>query len=100
MYIKTEYGAFEWDDAKAEANLRKHGIRFEEAIRIFTGQIYTRESEGNYEEIREISIGKVRDTLIAAVIHTRRGKAKRIISARPAKREERAEFAAFIAGRY
>jgi uncharacterized DUF497 family protein len=26
---------FEWDEAKNAANLRKHGISFEEAIKIF-----------------------------------------------------------------
>ena len=26
---------FEWDEQKAEINLRKHGIRFEDAARVF-----------------------------------------------------------------
>ena len=26
---------FEWDDAKAAANLRKHGVSFEEAASVF-----------------------------------------------------------------
>jgi uncharacterized DUF497 family protein len=26
---------FEWDDAKAESNLRKHGISFDDAIEVF-----------------------------------------------------------------
>lgn len=26
---------FEWDEAKAESNARKHGIRFEDAARVF-----------------------------------------------------------------
>ena len=28
---------FEWDDAKAEANRKKHGVSFEEATVLFTG---------------------------------------------------------------
>jgi uncharacterized protein len=38
---------FEWDDAKAEANLRKHGVSFDEAATVFadtlslTGMIQT-----------------------------------------------------------
>jgi len=26
------HGDFEWDDAKAESNLAKHGVAFEEAV--------------------------------------------------------------------
>jgi len=29
------YGDFEWDDAKAETNLKKHGVTFEEASTVF-----------------------------------------------------------------
>ncbi|MGA7121229.1 MAG: BrnT family toxin [Polyangiaceae bacterium] len=29
------YGDFEWDDAKAEANMRKHGVSFDEAATAF-----------------------------------------------------------------
>jgi uncharacterized DUF497 family protein len=28
---------FEWDESKAKSNARKHGVRFEEAIKIFAG---------------------------------------------------------------
>jgi hypothetical protein len=27
---------FEWDEAKAESNLKKHGISFDDAIEVFT----------------------------------------------------------------
>jgi uncharacterized DUF497 family protein len=29
------YGDFEWDDAKAEANMRKHDVSFDEAATAF-----------------------------------------------------------------
>jgi uncharacterized DUF497 family protein len=29
--------AFEWDSAKAEAVLKKHGITFADAVRVFAG---------------------------------------------------------------
>lgn len=97
MYIKTEFGEFEWDDTKAAANFRKHGILFEEAVYLFKGSIYTETIErGDYGETREISIGKIGSVFIAAIIHTPRGQAKRIISARPAKRKERRRFTAYI----
>ena len=31
LVATVEYGDFEWDDAKAESNLAKHGVSFEEA---------------------------------------------------------------------
>jgi uncharacterized DUF497 family protein len=30
-----EYGDFEWDDAKAPANEKKHGVTFVEAVTVF-----------------------------------------------------------------
>lgn len=102
MYIKTEFGAFEWDDAKADYNFRKHGVRFVDAIQIFaTNDVLTVDDEGHYYgETREISIGPVAGFLIVTVVHTARNETTRIISARPADRKDRARFAAFIAGRY
>jgi uncharacterized DUF497 family protein len=32
-------GDFEWDDAKAQANLVKHGVRFEEAATVFADRM-------------------------------------------------------------
>ena len=32
---------FEWDEQKNAENLRKHGIRFEEAVQIFGGPVLT-----------------------------------------------------------
>jgi uncharacterized DUF497 family protein len=36
---------FEWDDKKAEANHRKHGIRFEEAARVFDDPLAVTEQD-------------------------------------------------------
>lgn len=97
MYIKTEFGAFEWDEAKNRFNIAKHGIAFEEAIQIFRTETYNYESTGrDYGEKREVSIGNLGGIIVTAVVHTARGQTKRIISARPADRDERKEFATFI----
>ena len=32
---------FEWDETKNQTNIRKHGIGFETAIRIFEGTVAT-----------------------------------------------------------
>lgn len=101
MYIKTTFGAFEWDEAKAEANFRKHGLRFIEAIRIFEYPVSTIiDTRKYYGETREISIGLLAGTLVTTVVHTQRNQTKRIISARPSNRNERKRFAAFDKSRH
>lgn len=50
---------FEWDPKKAEANLAKHEVSFEEALTVF-GDSFARifpDDEHSVEEFREIIIG-------------------------------------------
>jgi uncharacterized protein len=80
---------FEWDAAKAERNLAKHGFSFHEAREIFGDPDLatvnaTRKEDG---EARLKAIGRVGDRLYA-VIYARRGGAKRLISARRANAKE------------
>jgi uncharacterized DUF497 family protein len=72
----------EWDPAKARANLRKHGVRFADAVTALR-------DEGQDEE-RWISI----DTLgrILVVVYTWRDERVRLISARPATRGEARQY--------
>ena len=84
---------FEWDEAKNQANIAKHGVSFGRAKLIFDGPVVTSiDSRMAYGEIREISIGRVEDLLILTVVHTSRVGRIRIISARPAKRHERMRY--------
>lgn len=84
---------FEWDEAKNAANLLKHGISFEEAQLIFEGPILSREDRrGDYNEVRIISIGIIRELVAVAVVHTNRSVSTRIISARLANRNERRQY--------
>lgn len=49
---------FEWDAAKAEANVAKHGVRFAEAATVFVDQLaLTRRDEGTTDEERYVTIG-------------------------------------------
>ena len=87
---------FEWDDAKAALNLRKHGIAFEDALYVFLdpGRIDMVDDRGDYGEERWLSIGWVNPVLLV-VAHTVRGvsgEAIRIISARKANAHERAFY--------
>ena len=81
---------FEWDEEKAESNLEKHGVSFEEAATAFADTLSVTipdpaHSEG---EIRFLLIGVTTDQQMVVVAHTERGDNIRIINARPAKRRE------------
>jgi uncharacterized DUF497 family protein len=87
---------FEWDDAKNAANLVKHGIRFEEAATIFEGPVVTAPDQSPVEEARERSYGLINGITVICVVHTDRGEATRIISARKATKAEREFFNAYL----
>ncbi len=79
---------FEWDDAKAAANLKKHQISFATAARVFDDpDVYFVADAGHYDEQRFIAIGMV-DARLIATIYTERGETVRIISARKATKHE------------
>ena len=78
---------FEWHEEKNRANIRKHGIRFEDAVRILgPGALLLRTR--TREEVRWKALDLLAGRVIA-VIFTERADRKRIISARPASRSER-----------
>lgn len=84
--------AFEWDAAKNAANIAKHGIDFEDAIRIFEGPVLERtDDRRDYGETRMVAFGVV-DGYELAVVYTVRGKYRRIISARRAHSSERKAY--------
>ena len=83
---------FEWDDEKYKINIKKHGIYFEDAARVFLDKnaiYYYDELHSDYEERIKI-IGMVENVL--TVIYTERGEKNRIISARPADKYERNDY--------
>ncbi len=89
---------FEWDDAKAETNLRKHGVRFEEAALVFNDPlaVSVQDRIENGEE-RWQTIGMVGACLLLLVAHTVRFEDEgievvRIISARRVDRKERRRY--------
>ena len=80
----------DWDPAKNEANLNKHGISFDEARHIFDGPVLTRvDDRQDYGEHRDISLGALSRHAVLVVIHTERGERIRLISARKVNRRER-----------
>ena len=79
---------FEWDDAKSEKNRSERGFGFDVAALIFDGPVVEwcdiREPWG---EVRVVAIGAV-ETLVLTVIYTDGDSARRIISARIARKKE------------
>jgi uncharacterized protein len=85
---------FEWDDAKAAENLRKHGVSFSEASTVF-GDPLSRtivDPLHSEEEQRFVVLGQsgLQHTLV--VVHMYRGQVIRIISARTATSRERKDY--------
>jgi uncharacterized DUF497 family protein len=84
---------FEWNEAKNRANLKKHGISFDEARLIFEGPTLSRvDDRFDYGETRYITVGLIRAIVAVVVVHTDRSGVTRIISARLASREERKDY--------
>ncbi len=84
-------GDFEWDAAKAAANVLKHGVGFEEAATVFADPFAVYLDEGSGAE-RMVVIGTSLRERMLFVVHVERGVRDRIISARPATPAERAVY--------
>jgi len=82
---------FEWDPRKAENNLRKHGVSFDEAASVFLDRLALSgpDPEHSAGESRYVTFGISRLGRLLAVSHTYRPSAIRIITARRMTRGER-----------
>ena len=87
---------FEWDAAKAAANLRKHGISFEEAETAFLDDhaLVMADPDHSGAEDRFLLLGLSSALRVLVVVHCYRARETsiRLISARKATRPERAQY--------
>jgi uncharacterized DUF497 family protein len=85
---------FEWDEEKATANARKHGVDFEEAITILADSrsLTIFDEEHSDQEDRYIDIGRSARGRILVVVYTERDESIRIISCRRATPSERRQY--------
>lgn len=85
---------FEWDPHKAELNLSKHGISFEEASTVFTDPVAVTAYDPDHSrnENRYLTMGMSREGQLLIVAHTDRGDRVRVINARRATRSERINY--------
>jgi uncharacterized DUF497 family protein len=86
---------FEWDSAKAERNLRKHGVHFREAATAFADPLSITIADPTHSgwEERLVLLAHSASGRLLAVAHTDRGDVIRIISARLASRREGRKYA-------
>jgi uncharacterized DUF497 family protein len=81
---------FEWDEGKAEANLKKHGVSFAEAQTVFADPLYVDfyDPDHSSEEHRYIIIGRSERGRLLLVSYAQGGSgALRLISLTPAERK-------------
>jgi uncharacterized DUF497 family protein len=81
---------FEWDEAKARVNLRKHRVSFLTAAAIFwTERLERIDDREEYGELRWIALGRVEDEVYRVVFTWRGENLIRLISAQKASKDER-----------
>lgn len=81
---------FEWDEEKAEANRKKHGVSFEEALAVFDDPYAVElidEAHSTEDEIRYAIIGLASPGLLLVVFTEKPGGVIRIIHARRAEKK-------------
>ena len=82
---------FDWDEDKATANVKKHGISFEEAKTVFGDpfSVTIDDPAHSASEYRFVDIGTSASEMILAVAYAERGQKIRLISCRKATKAER-----------
>ena len=87
---------FEWNCAKTAANVKKHGVSFEEAQTVFYDEFAVQffDEENSDDEARFLLLGLSTQAKLLIVCHCERdsGNVIRIISARKATKREKAFY--------
>jgi uncharacterized protein len=86
------YGGFEWDGVKAAVNVKKHGVRFEEASTVFD-DANALDAPDLFDPARFVILGRSHDARVLFVVHAEgSGDRIRIISARKASPAQRKKY--------
>jgi len=82
---------FEWDEDKAQANLKKHRVSFDEATTVFADplSITILDPDHSADEQRYVDVGTSDKGRVVVVVYTERGGRLRIVSCRRATPSER-----------
>ena len=84
--------SFEWGPKKAEANRKKHGVGFADAVIVLEDPRAITDDDPDHEEARYITIGMDASGRILVVVYTWREDVIRIVSARKATNHERKQY--------
>ena len=86
--------SFEWDERKAESNLKAHGVSFHEATTVFADPLSLTVTDPDHSsvEMRFLDLGLSYLGRLLVVSYTERGSTIRLISARLATRNERKQY--------
>ena len=83
---------FLWHEPKRQANLKKHGMDFADAERVFAGPTFTFEDDReDYGEQRWVTLGLLGEKVVV-IVHTETEEEIRVISIREADKDERLLF--------
>ena len=81
-----------WDERKRRANLKKHGLDFADAWKVFAGaMVLIEDDREDYGEQRLLGIGLL-EVLVVVVVHTEGSSTIRVISMREAERHEKDRY--------
>ena len=85
---------FEWHEAKAEANFRRHGVSFDLAKTVFEDPFAVEllDDREDHDEDRFVIIGMAEGKVLLFVAYTEREERIRIISARRATQYEQDDY--------
>ena len=84
---------YEWNPDKATTNLHKHGVRFADAIAVFSDELALTVPDDFPDEERFLILGTDAFGRLLVVVYTWRGERSiRLISARKATRRERKQY--------
>jgi uncharacterized DUF497 family protein len=84
---------FVWDEAKRKSNLSKHGLDFYDAHLVYDNpdKCTYDSSRAGERRLMDIAVAMILGRLLT-LIYTERGQDVRVISFRPASREEREQY--------
>ncbi len=83
-----------WDQDKANNNIKKHSISFEEAVTVFGEPLAVTilDPDHSVGEFRFLTIGQSKSQKLLVISHTERENEIRLISARFASKQERKNY--------
>ena len=93
VQFECDGDSFVWNADKAQANWRKHGVRFEEAVTVFADPLFVLVDASRNDEARDAAIGFDAIGRLLYVVHIEfEGTHIRIISARRAEPPEESAY--------